>query len=84
MDPTIRDFEPRVALDGGEDGLRCYRELLASVKGVMAPHALILLESDPRRITRVADLCVETWPGAVTHVYQDLSGRDRVLEAQVP
>ena len=30
LDPTVRDHEPRLALDGGPDGLRCIRSILAS------------------------------------------------------
>jgi release factor glutamine methyltransferase len=42
--PDVRDFEPRLALDGGEDGLDVYRRLIASLPGRLAPRSDILLE----------------------------------------
>ncbi len=40
----VRDFEPRLALDGGEDGLAIYRRLIASMPGHLVPGGDVLLE----------------------------------------
>ena len=84
LDRTVRDFEPRRALDGGEDGLRAYRELLPQLPGVTAPGATILLEGDPRRLGSLERLAQELLGGAATLRHLDLAGRERVLEVRLP
>lgn len=44
----IKDYEPRVALDGGEDGLFWYRRLFDQAKGKLNPGGEILYELDGR------------------------------------
>ncbi len=44
----IRDFEPAVALDGGEDGLKFYRELFRTAKKKLTERGKILYELDGR------------------------------------
>ena len=84
LDRTVRDFEPRRALDGGEDGLGPYRELLPQLPGVAAPGATILLEGDPRRLGSLERLAQELLGGAATLRHLDLAGRERVLEVRLP
>ncbi|MHB1941052.1 MAG: peptide chain release factor N(5)-glutamine methyltransferase [Candidatus Dormibacteria bacterium] len=84
LDRTVRDFEPRRALDGGEDGLRSYRELLPQLSGVAAPGATILLEGDPRRLGPLERLAQELLRGVTTARHLDLAGRERVLEVRLP
>ena len=43
--PEVRDFEPRIALDGGEDGLRFYRAIIADAPLYMRRGAMIFLET---------------------------------------
>jgi release factor glutamine methyltransferase len=83
LDPGVRAFEPRVALDGGADGLDSYRALLASLPPVVDRGTTLLLEGDPRRMDQLVLLCEETWPEGAARVHQDLSGRARVLEFQL-
>ena len=40
----VRDFEPRVALDGGEDGLDFYRRIAEDVKGCLAKDGTLVME----------------------------------------
>jgi release factor glutamine methyltransferase len=42
--PEVRDFEPRRALDGGDDGLDPYRILAAQAAGRLAPGGWLLVE----------------------------------------
>lgn len=83
LDRSVRDFEPRVALDGGEDGLACYRELIGAVAPVTADDATLLLECDPYRISAVEQICRQRWPRAHLQVHPDLSARARVLEVRL-
>jgi release factor glutamine methyltransferase len=80
----VRDFEPRVALDGGDDGLDAYRAIVAAASARLRRGGLIALEIDPRRRAAVESLVVESWPGSQVTVSTDLSGRERVVEACLP
>ena len=44
LDPSVRDHEPRLALDGGEDGLDCYRSIFARWKTAIRPGGWLVLE----------------------------------------
>ncbi|MGL4420181.1 MAG: peptide chain release factor N(5)-glutamine methyltransferase [Gemmataceae bacterium] len=42
--PEVRDHEPRLALDGGPDGLRAYRRLATEAAGFLTPGGLLMVE----------------------------------------
>lgn len=44
LQQDVRDFEPHLALDGGEDGLNCYRVILAQAKDLLSPQGQLLFE----------------------------------------
>ena len=44
LSPTVRDHEPRLALDGGADGLDCIRGIVGSAEDALAPGGWLLLE----------------------------------------
>jgi release factor glutamine methyltransferase len=44
LEPEVRDHDPRLALDGGEDGLAAYRELIPALPELLAPRGAIALE----------------------------------------
>lgn len=46
LDPSVRDFEPIEALDGGEDGLKFIRKLLEEGSNRLNNNGVILLEVD--------------------------------------
>ena len=78
LEPEVRDHEPRVALDGGEDGLRDYRVLAPEVLRVLKPGGLFLLEIGADQGDQVAALLHAAGAQAVG-VLKDLSNRDRVV-----
>ena len=45
LDAEVAQFEPKLALDGGADGLRAYRQIAAALPKSMAPGALLFVEA---------------------------------------
>jgi len=81
-DRDVRDFEPGLALLGGDDGLDAYRALLQSLPAHVRAGTLVAMEVDPRRCGAVAGL-VESLLGATPEVVSDLAGRPRVVLAEL-
>jgi release factor glutamine methyltransferase len=44
LDPVVRDHEPTLALDGGDDGLTAIRRLVAGARPALAPGGVLLIE----------------------------------------
>lgn len=82
LDPEIRIYEPREALDGGGDGLDVIRRLLDSAAGQLVAGGAMLLEMDPRQIEEATAHARERFDGAIVRAVPDLTGRDRVLVVQ--
>lgn len=69
--------EPRLALDGGADGLDLVCALLADAPRVLAPGGAIGLEIDPGQLQAVQDLALAAFPDAAVTVLHDLAGHAR-------
>jgi release factor glutamine methyltransferase len=79
IDEGVRRHEPRLALDGGPDGLAIYRRLLAAAPSRLRPGGAILLEIGATQGAAVAELARASFPAACVEVHQDLAGLDRVV-----
>ncbi len=77
----VSRHEPRLALDGGPDGLAVIRRLLAQVPRVLAADGLLLLEIEATQGERAAALAAGALPGARVTVHADYAGHDRVVSA---
>lgn len=75
--------EPTLALDGGPDGLDLYRRMFDLVHKWLAPNAMLLLEIEATQGASALELAQETFPNAATHIEQDLTGHDRLVEIQL-
>ncbi len=76
LDPSVRLFEPRAALESGADGLDATRALLAGAAALLQPGGLLALEIDERRADAVCALArAGAWDRVVIH--EDLFGRPR-------
>ena len=84
LEPEIRMFEPREALDGGDDGLRLMLRLLEEARRVLRDNGVVLLEMDPHQMDSVEMAARSHWPSATTSRHKDLAGLDRVLSIQLP
>lgn len=82
---AIRHHEPRLALDGGPDGLEVIRRLLSQSQGLLKPGGALLVEIGADQGDEVHELAQTAFPegGTIIRVHPDLAGRDRVLEVQV-
>ena len=78
LEPEVRDHEPRLALDGGADGLDAYRILAPEIVRVLKPGGLLLVEMGHDQRASVPDLFVAAGAQAVG-VLKDLCDRDRVV-----
>lgn len=74
--------EPTLALDGGADGLGPIRRLLGLATDWLAPGGRILLEIESTLGVQALSLAFDLFHQAEIHLYQDLTGRDRLLEIQ--
>ena len=76
---SVANWEPILALDGGEDGLNLIRALLVQIPEKIVKNGAVFLEIGYDQGERVADLCRETFPGASVEVRADLAELDRVV-----
>lgn len=76
--PEVRLFEPRLALDGGVDGLDSYRELLPAARHVVGPGGMVAVEVGDGQAEQVAAIGRKAgWSKYVVH--NDLAGKGRVV-----
>lgn len=76
--PEVRDFEPRLALDGGADGLAAYRALAGQVNRVLAAGGWLLVEVGIGQAGEVQALFAAA---GLTELFiaRDLAGIERVV-----
>jgi len=78
LEPEVRDHEPRLALDGGPDGLDAYRVLAGEILRVLKPGAMFAVEISHDQSQAVEDLFRQAGAQNVRTI-KDLSVNDRVV-----
>ncbi len=78
----VKDHEPRIALDGGEDGLDFYRRLLDGSADHLIPGGMVLFEIGYDQGSAVRALMEEHGLRDVT-VVKDFGGNDRVVRGRL-
>lgn len=84
---ALKNFEPRLAFDGGADGLDPYRVLLAQIATLTrtrCPHLSAFIEIDPRRQRALEALVHGLLPDVQAHIHRDLAGHARILALTPP
>lgn len=76
--------EPRLALDGGADGLDLVRALVADLPRVLAPGGAAGFELDPSQTATVEGLLRRQFPGRSVRTIRDLAGMDRHVVMEPP
>ena len=82
LEPEVRDYEPRAALDGGADGLDHIRSIIAAAGDFLAAGGVLLMEIGWDQRLRVEALAQKSgWCDDADFV-RDLAGHDRVAVLQ--
>lgn len=81
LEPEVRDHEPRLALDGGADGLDAYRAITGRARALLAPGGALVFEIGATQADAVAALARAALPEAEITVAADLGARPRAVVA---
>lgn len=79
----VRDHDPMMALDGGEDGLTFYREIIACAGDYLYPGGMLFFEIGCDQAQEVSGYMDKAGYRDIT-VCQDLAGLDRVVYGRFP
>ena len=79
IESSVYDFEPHVALFGGEDGLFFYRQILKDADKVLNKDGIIFFEMGYDLKEELSHLVREYMPQAVIDVFRDINGKDRMM-----
>jgi release factor glutamine methyltransferase len=79
LQPEIRDWEPVVALEGGEDGLEFYRKILKGAPEHLENQRIILLELGSYQSTEIAGIAYEQLPNHALSILKDYAGIERIM-----
>ena len=80
LQPEVREFEPHLALIGGEDGLDCYREIIAGLSSILRPGGLIVFEVGAGQASTVGEMLQKAGFKRAKY-HKDLSGIKRCVSA---
>lgn len=79
MERSVVDYEPHVALFGGEDGLKFYRQVFRDCRKVLKDKAFMGFEMGWNQREAMSRLVEESLPGVPYEILKDMNGKDRML-----
>ena len=78
----VRDHDPRAALDGGADGLDAYRTLIRQSVGLLAPHAVLVVEAGQGQSRDIEALMTSAGLSPAGPPKRDLGGIPRAISGR--
>ena len=82
LEPEVKDHEPRMALDGGEDGLDFYRRIAEDAAGHLKKNGVLMMEIGYDQKDTVKNLLAENGGYEKIIGLADLAGLDRIVVAR--
>ena len=82
LDPTVRDYEPHLALDGGPEGTTVIEQLLIQIADRLAAGGASFIEIGPSIADRVELLVQETDGLILASMIKDLAGHKRIVHIE--
>lgn len=83
LPPSVREYEPQMALRGGDDGLRLIDTMLRQARPLMNRPGGLLLEIGWRQGEKAVSLCRSIFPDAAIACLKDLAAHDRIIEVKL-
>ena len=83
LQPEVRDFEPKEALDGGADGLGFYRLIIPAAREHLADGGWLLFEIGIGQAEQVLDMFRDTGSFGELFVTKDHAGIERVVGGRI-
>lgn len=80
LDKEVKDYEPRIALDGGEDGLDFYRRICEGAKQRLSEHGKLFLEAGYGEAEEIKKMLENDFN---VEIIKDISGIDRIIKAEL-
>ena len=77
----VRGYEPRLALHGGEDGLKCHRALIEQAPEYLNEGGMIALEIGAGQSAAVTRLMTDRRAYGNVEIVKDYNGLDRIVSA---
>lgn len=78
----VREFEPRLALDGDRDGLKFYKDIIPKLKNYLTESGVVIFEIGSEQYESVAKLLRAEGFNRI-HKYTDFSQLDRIVTAEL-
>ena len=79
MEDSVVDYEPNIALFGGDDGLKFYREVFRDCKKVLKDKAFMAFEMGWKQKEAMSALVKEYLGEVDFEIIKDMNGKDRML-----
>ena len=83
LDPRVRDYEPRLALDGGAEGLDFYDRYLGDAVNLLKPGGAVFFEIGESQGAALREL-MAAYGFADVRIDRDLAGHDRYAYGTLP
>jgi release factor glutamine methyltransferase len=82
LPPSVRDWEPELALISGDDGMQAIARIISGAADVVLPGGFLVIEIDLRRSARAQALAATDGRWSDVQLRPDLTGRERFLAAR--
>jgi release factor glutamine methyltransferase len=82
LEKEVIAFDPVLALDGGADGLDCYRRIAADLRRLVSPGGVACFEIGWNQGRAVAEILTATGAGE-TKIFRDIANRERVVTLEI-
>ena len=78
LQKEVKNHDPLIALDGGEDGLGCYKEIMKAIKPLMSKNSFLIFEIDSWQGNKIIELSKKNYLKLFS-IKKDLSGKERCI-----
>ena len=76
LENTVKNYEPRLALDGGEDGLLFYRRIIENISAYLKKGGMLFFEIGYNQGEALKEMMSGNFSDV--KIIKDLSGHDRI------